>query len=137
MTIDGLTNASRATALDAILPNATTVYVALMVTLPDLDGSGGTEVSTSGYARIGHSTFVNVTGTGLIPTRRANSGLVEFLAFDDDVNNVKGWAMFDAVTAGNMIAFGAFRDTLGNAIESVSINAGDNPRFQDQQMKVG
>jgi hypothetical protein len=77
----------------------TTVYVGLFTVAPT-DTGGGTEISGSGYAR--KSASFTVSGTGTLAT---NSAAIDFDAATGSWGTVVAMAIFDALTAGNMIAF--------------------------------
>lgn len=133
--MSGLTNYGEQTALEALLPNGTDVYVAFFTVLPTADdGTGGTEASGSGYARKEHQAWINTTSGDI--TYRVNNGAVEFDALTADLEDIVGWAIFDAAVAGNMIAFGPLLDVGGNEITK-TFTSGNQPRFIDQELKVG
>jgi hypothetical protein len=77
----------------------TTVYVGLFTTAPT-DTGGGTEISGSGYTR--KSAAFTVSGTGTLAT---NSAAIEFDAATGSWGTVVAMAIFDASTAGNMLAW--------------------------------
>lgn len=59
--------------LALILPNGTTLYVALGTDCDILTGSF-TEIVDDGYARKGHSAWSTTVGTKLVRTRRSPRG---------------------------------------------------------------
>lgn len=127
---DGMSNFSEALCLADRLPNGTDVFVALFTTAADEDGENGIEAVGGGYARIGHQAWVN-DELELIEqklTRRKNVGLIQFAALTD-VLTANGWAIFDAVSAGNLLFFGSFA-----APEVFGI--GDNPGWVDGGMRL-
>jgi len=77
----------------------TTVYVGLFTTAPT-DTGGGTEISGSGYTR--KSAAFTVSGTGTLAT---NSAAIDFDAATGSWGTVVAMAIFDASTAGNMLAW--------------------------------
>jgi hypothetical protein len=77
----------------------TTVYVGLFTAAPT-DAGGGTELSGSGYTR--KSAAFTVSGTGTLAT---NSAAVEFDAATGSWGTIVAMAIFDASTAGNMLAW--------------------------------
>lgn len=76
-------------------------YVALFTTDPAEDASG-TEVTTSGTAYARQSVTFTVSGD-----TASNSGAVEFPTATASYGTVTHCAVFDAVSAGNMIAYAA------------------------------
>lgn len=131
----GLTETASNTALEAILPNGTNLYVGLYAALPTArDGTGGTEAAGSGYARKLHTAWVNVVESGI--SKRKNNGAITFAALTDALPGVVGWGIWDALTSGNLIAFGPIRDASGNEISKDFANT-DEPRFPDQELAVG
>ena len=91
-------------------PSAT--YLALFTTDPGETGSG-TEVSTSGTAYARQSVAFTVTGN-----TASNNAAVEFPTATASYGTVTHIAVFDASTAGNMIAYAALSS-------SKSIDTGD------------
>lgn len=117
--------------LGELLPNGTDVYVALLTTLPTAyDGTGLVECSGSGYARKAHQAWVTSVRT------RYNNGAIEFAALSGSLDDVLGWAIYDAAVAGNLLAYGSIKDAGGNAV-SLSFIATDQPRFVDNELVVG
>lgn len=80
-------SANRWIALFTVMPTATTA---------------GTEVSDSGYARQA-VTFAAVSGT---PKQSSNSADLDFPLMVDAPVTIVGFAVMDAVTAGNQIYYG-------------------------------
>lgn len=110
----------------------TTVYVALFTTVPNDDGTGGTEVGGSrGYARIQHgpsdATWTAPTTSGIF----SNIGSVQFGSpITTNWGTIQGFGLYDAVTAGNLLA-------KGTLTGSVVINAGDPaPAFAEGALTV-
>lgn len=98
---------------------AATLYVALFTAAPT-DAGGGTEVSTSGtnYAR--QTMAFTVSGTG--PTQAVNTANVEWGTAASNWGTIVAAAVFDAASAGNMLAWA---DLTNNK----TISAGDVFRF--------
>ncbi len=117
-----------------VLPGGTNKYIALLTTLPTArDGTGLVEVTGSGYARIAHQTWTNVTsGTDTI---RKNSGAVTFAVLTGNVSGVVGWAIYSAITAGTLIAFGPIRDA-DEVIISRNFIEGDVMEFATLKIEV-
>ena len=74
------------------------LYLGLFTAAPG-EGGGGTEVSGNGYAR----KPVTLTTTGNLST---NSAAVEFDAATGSWGTITYVAVFDALTTGNMLAYG-------------------------------
>jgi hypothetical protein len=76
-------------------------YVGLFTAAPS-DTGGGTEVSGNGYARVSAGT---ISGSGTATTF-TNAAAIEFAAASGGNWGSVGWAaIFDASTAGNMLAW--------------------------------
>lgn len=97
----------------------TNLYIALSTADPTEDGSGIAEPSGDGYARV-------VCNSWDVAASRAtaNAAIVQFDRATDDWGAITHFAIFDHVSAGNMIAHGAlsFPSTL-------TILDGMRPRF--------
>jgi hypothetical protein len=78
---------------------ASTLYVGLYTAAPT-DTGGGTEVSGGSYARV--SVSFSVSGTGTLCT---NSAAVEFTAATASWGTIVAVGVFDASTAGNLLAW--------------------------------
>lgn len=133
--MSGLTDYGEQQALIGILPNGTNRYVGYFTTLPTADdGTGGVEATGSGYARKVHAAWLNTAAAPI--TYRVNNGAIEFTALTADLEDIVGWGIWDAAAAGNMIAFGPLLDSGGNEITK-TFTSGNQPRFPDQELKVG
>jgi len=133
--MSGLTESGSNDALEGVLPAATTLYLGFFTVLPTArDGTGGTEATGSGYARIGHGVWVNLLEGGA--SKRANSGAVTFAALTDDLPGIIGVGLWDAVSAGTLKYFGPTRNASGNVVTFNFLNT-DQPRFLDQEFKIG
>jgi hypothetical protein len=108
----------------AFTPPAT-VYVALFTTAPT-DAGGGTEVSGGGYARQS-VTFGAPSGTN--PTQIANSADVNFPVATAAWGTVVAFGLFDASTAGNLLAW-------DNLTASKQIDVNDQAKFAAGDLKV-
>ena len=91
----------------------TALYVALFITLPNEAGTGGTEVTGAGYARIqcgpGASFWsAPVAGNGI----SSNLGAVQFGGPTANWGTLTGFGLYDAVTAGNLLVFAALTPTV-------------------------
>lgn len=98
-------------------------YLALFTTDPAEDASG-TEVSTSGTAYARQTVAFTVTGN-----TATNSAAVEFPTATASYGTVTHVAVFDAVTAGNMIAYAALSS-------SKSIDTGDVLRVNASDLDI-
>jgi hypothetical protein len=105
---NAIANVFRGTTLTGVTP-----YVALFSVMPAEDGTGGTEVTTT------IRTAGRLAATFGAPTNGAiaNSAAVNFGAAAGSAT-VVGFALYDAATAGNLLALKAF-----GASQSVAQNA--------------
>ena len=94
----------------------TNLYIALYTAAPS-DSGGGTEVTGGAYARKNHNAW-NVSSGGAT----ANTTEVLFAAATANWGTVTHVGIFDALTAGNLIAWAALTT-------SKAINNGDQARF--------
>lgn len=82
------------------------VYIALFTVLPADDGTGGTEVSGTGYARVAvvnNTTNWPVTTTGT----KSNGVTFSFPSPGGAWGTVVGFGIYDAAAAGNLLYYGA------------------------------
>jgi hypothetical protein len=95
--------------LDHVLGNTaytapSTVYVALFTVAPT-DAGGGTEVIGGSYLRLAitnnTTNWPNATGTS--PTTKTNGTSFAFAPATADWGTVTAWALFDAISSGNML----------------------------------
>ena len=98
-----------------------TVYVALFTSATGEDGSG-TEVTGGSYARV--SCAFTVTNSSA-----ANTSLVTFPTASADWGTITDFAVFDALTSGNMLYYG----TLGTARNVLN---GDVVKFNAGQLVI-
>ena len=105
-------------------PRPSTVYLAMYTTAPS-DSGGGVEVSAGGYARL--SITNNATNFPAAASGAKSNG-TDFV-FPEATNAwglVIAWALFDAVTAGNMLYWGDFTQTQTIGVGSAAkVKAGD------------
>jgi hypothetical protein len=120
--------------LDAVfgqtaLPAIGTTYIGLFTVIPTDVNAGGTEVTGGSYARVA---FTNNTtnwpaASGTSPTQKANGVAVTFPAPTANWGVVVGFAIYDASSAGNLLAWGALavNKTInnGDAAPSFAIGA--------------
>lgn len=83
-----------------LFKGAGTYYLALFTVSPSESGDG-TEISAGGYARQ-KVTFGSAAGGAM-----SNSAAIEFPTATADWGTANGLALFDAVTGGNMLWYGA------------------------------
>jgi len=120
--LDHLFKGGATPALSAL----STVYVALYSVVPT-EAGGGTEISGSAYARQAVAA-AGWTRSGTGPTQIQNNAKIAFPAVTGSAYTVVGWAIYDAVSAGNMIYWGDCTST--------TMNVGDIPRFAANALTV-
>ena len=99
-------------------------YVALFTVAPGETG-GGTECSGTAYVR--QSAAFTVSGTA--PTQAANSAAVEFPTAGGAWGTIVAAGVFDALSAGNLLAF-------ANLTTSKTIDTGDVLRFNTSTLVI-
>jgi hypothetical protein len=109
-----------------------TVYIALWTTAPANDGTGGTEVTTSGtaYARQAITTstgFSAVSGTN--PETMTNANTITWAAATANYGTVVGASIMDASTGGNLL----WNVTLG---ASQTVNSGSTASIAAGAMSI-
>lgn len=108
----------------------TAIWVALFTTMPVDAGTGGTEVSGTGYARIQHgpsdATWTVPTTSGVF----ANIGIIQFGSPTADWGTIVGFGLYTAVTSGTLLVYGTLTD-------NTVVNNGDPaPAFADGSLTV-
>lgn len=94
-------------------------YVALFTAAPS-DSGGGTEVSGGSYAR--QSVTLTISGT---TTSATNSSVITFPDATSTWGTITHFAIFDAVTSGNMLTWGALASSRSiSTDDSMIIRAG-------------
>jgi len=78
-----------------------TLYAALFTTLPLDDGTGGVEVSGTGYARVALSSSTFSLASGGAPATTTNASAITFPVAGASWGTVVGVGFFDAPTGGN------------------------------------
>ena len=97
----------------------TTVYLSLHTADPTAAGTGA-EVSGGGYARKALTMGAHTNGTG------ANSALVNFGTASASWGTVTHWAIWDALTTGNPLFYGALTvSKVVNSGDPVTVPVGD------------
>jgi hypothetical protein len=110
-----------------------TLYAALFTASPG-PGGGGTEASYAGYARVAHAAWVTEVDPDGLWSERRNNGAIEWPAVPEKV--VAGWwGLFDAATLGNLLAWGAFQNGLGEP-QLFELSTGEQARFIDQDLRI-
>lgn len=109
--------------LDHVFRNAAytspiNVYLALFTANPT-DAGGGTEVSGAGYTRQA-ITFGAASGGAI-----SNTVAVSFTASGGNYGSVTGVGIFDASTAGNMLAWDAITSATVNDTDTLTFAIGD------------
>lgn len=128
-----LTREVQTTALNGIIPNGTARWLALLTTLPDADGDGAVEATGFGYARVSHSAWIDEFVDDVV--YRKNDGTIEFAELTGDIDGIVGWALYDASTAGNLVASGTINNFDGDA-DTRDLRARDVPRVIDQELRI-
>lgn len=83
------------------------LYVALFTTAPTNAGTGGTEVSGGSYARVAVASTGWSAVSGGSPAAISNAGSLSFVTATANWGTVVAFALYDALTAGNMIVTAA------------------------------
>lgn len=99
----------------------TTLYVALYTSAPS-DTGGGTEVSGGAYARQ-TATFTVSGGTA------SNTAAIEYSTATADYGTVVAVGVFDALTSGNLLAYGTLTT-------SKAVSTGDVFRFNASALDI-
>ncbi len=106
----------------AFTPPAT-IYVGLFTAAPT-DAGGGTAVSGGGYARQAVTFSAPTT-----PGQTSNSADVVFPTATADWGTIVAFALFDAATAGNMLAWGTLTTNK-------TILSGDQAKFAAGNLQI-
>ncbi len=124
---DYLENSLRAHCFrTASFAKPTVLAVALFTAAPT-DAGGGTEVTGGAYARVNRAPLdANWTAASATDGLTDNAAVITFPAATASWGTVTHFAIFDALTAGNMLIWGALTasKTVG-AGDTFSFNAGD------------
>ena len=103
-----------------------TIYVGLSTADPTDSGSGLAEPSSNGYARVQTSASDwNAATNGLLN----NAGNITFNQATGNWGTITHFALFDAVTAGNMLAHGELS-------QSKSISESDTAKFEASDLDI-
>lgn len=117
------------TAFSAVaFPTIANHHVGLFTVIPTDVNAGGTEVTGGSYARV--SVTNNATtwpaASGTSPASKANGIAITFPAPTANWGVAVGFAIYDAATAGNLIAWGALtvNKTINNGDAAPSFGVG-------------
>jgi len=103
-----------------------TIYVALSSANPGESGTGLSEPGGNGYARaVTSAGDWSAADGGLLD----NADAIEFGTAAGDWGTMTHFALFDAATAGNMLAYGTLT-------QSKTVNGGDTVRFAAGDLEV-
>jgi hypothetical protein len=108
------------------LATAPSIHVALMTASPNKTG-GGTEASYTSYARVSVVAGNWAASSGDDPIK--NSADVTFPEATGGSSTVTHFALYDASTAGNLIAYGALTASL-------TVTTGVQPRFKANDLTI-
>lgn len=121
-----------ATALEALLPSGSDVYVALYADELVLSTETGTELTDANYARVAFQDWKTVVGASSV-TRTNNTAIV-FPAFDGKVESIRWWGIWDDSVGGNLLAAGPV--TSGGLPADVQAGPGDEFRFNAEALSI-
>jgi hypothetical protein len=108
-------------ALEYLLRTGVTIYVALFTVLPDINDSGGTEVSTSGTAYARKVCAFNAAAGG----QCVNSADLIWAQATADWGAVAAFGLYDALTGGHQI----YADPLPGGPVTISTGNGYGDQF--------
>ena len=111
------------------LGSAPTIHVALFTTAPGEDGTGGTEVSGNGYARVATTAADWAGATDADPSVVTNANAITFPSATGAWGTVTDFGLYDASTGGNMIA-------TGSLTTSKAPTSGDTPKFAANELSA-
>ncbi len=125
----GIEPYARTAALELLFAPAATNFVSLLDILP-IDGVGESEISPAGYTRIAATNWSTTSITGSVGvTSRCNDDVIIFGTYAAEVTTI-GWAIYDAVTGGNLLSSGPFVDAGFGLAGLLTIPMGDDIQFQ-------
>lgn len=120
-------------ALARILPPGAPVYVALLVTPPDLLGAGEVEPTYTGYARIAHSGWT--TSSDSQGRFVANNSSLAFVAVVGSAITIYGWGIYLTAVGGSLLAGGLINNIVG-VVQPQYLAVGDQARFLTGALKI-
>ena len=121
------------TALERILPFGSNVYVALLVTPPDLFGLHEAEPIYTGYARVAHSGWTATQDS--LGRYIANSSSIVFNPVAGSAVTVYAWGIYLTSTGGSLLAGGLVRNGAGTP-QPQYLGVGDQARFLIDSLKI-
>lgn len=139
--MSGLTNDSIRTALDAVLPEGTSVYAALFTTAPNDEGTGYVEIESAWYSRVAVSSWVQQQ-IGNVGWRKVNKSNVTFAPSAEGASlGIAAVGIFDASTGGTLLAWAPTRALAANGQLSDEVSYilpdGDTAQIPAEQLKIG
>lgn len=131
-----LTNAMKAAVLDALYGKQTlampdTLYIGLSTTAPNPDGTGFTEPSGGGYARVAFPNDLTrwYPATQDNPSIKANALPILFPEATAGWGTVTHWGIFDAETGGALLDW-------AQLTTSFDVVAGQQPQFREGDLQT-
>jgi hypothetical protein len=133
-----LTNRTHKALLDSLagkssafgaLASAPTLHVGLSTTAPAMAGTGVTEPAGGSYARVATAASDWSTATLADPSVLANGAIITFPQATGSWGTITHFAIYDAATAGNVVAYGTL--TASRAIVST-----DTARFAFGELAI-
>jgi hypothetical protein len=134
----GFTDSAEQKILDHFLSDPAwappaTLYVALSSTTPTDAGATVTEPVGNGYARVATTAADWSAAAGTAPAAKTNTAVLAFPAATGAWGTVTHFAIFDALTVGNCLLFGALAtpqlvgagNTVSFAAGSIVLQVGD------------
>ena len=86
------------------MPTLPTAYLALFTAVGTDAGTGFTEVSGGGYARVLTSAATWNAASGTSPSTNSNAASISFPTSTGSWGTVIAWGLYDAPTGGNLLA---------------------------------
>jgi hypothetical protein len=121
------------TALARILPPLGEVYLALLTSGPDVEGTHETEASYTGYARIMHKDWA--THSDMDGWYVSNTDTIVFPAVTGSSIRVQWWGVYLTSVGGALFAAGPMLNAGGVAYPAI-LAVGDQARFLDDSLRI-
>lgn len=131
----GLEPYAREAALEFLFNGTTSIHISLLSVLPE-EGTGEIEISPIGYARVPETVWTTIPSDSTAATIRSNGSTLTFGAYGEDVT-VRGWAAYDALTGGNLLASGIFVGLGSGDPLEITIPSGNDIQFQPGNIAIG
>ncbi len=112
--------------LRTIAPNGSSLYVALLTTMPDEFGEGAVEASGGGYARVLHTDWIFETTDEI--SYRKNVGAIEFPTLTA-ASTVVGVGVYRSISSDTLLGWGELE------LEKL-VKVGEVPRFTDRELEL-